>query len=82
MDEKPQGKQHSVEVQVCPRCLSTKVARLSASGGDMTGALALLPPKYTCAECGWIGRLIIMRDVDLSNDLVDGEAERTRSNSP
>lgn len=59
---------HFIEVQVCPQCLSSKVYRLSASSGDMTGAIAILPPKYTCSECGWVGRLVIMRNVEISKD--------------
>ncbi len=68
MHEKERGKRHLVEVQVCPRCLSTRIIRLSASCGDMTGALALLPPKYACSQCGWTGRLVIMQDVEINQE--------------
>ncbi|MFH0897767.1 MAG: hypothetical protein V1850_06970 [Candidatus Bathyarchaeota archaeon] len=68
MDGKERERKHRIEVQVCPRCLSSKVCRVSASSGDMTGALAILPPKYTCSECGWVGRIVIMRDVEIPED--------------
>ena len=71
MKGKDKEKRRYVEVQVCPRCLSPKICRLGASSGDLTGALAILPPKYACLECGWGGRLVIMGDVEISDDEVD-----------
>lgn len=68
MEGRSLEKRHFFEVQVCPRCLSSKVCRINALSGDMTGAIALLPPKYTCSDCGWIGRLVIMRNVEISKD--------------
>ena len=71
MKRKRGEKEYHIEVQVCPRCLSPKVYRLSASSGDMTGALAILPPKYSCSECSWVGRLVVMRDLEIFKDDVD-----------
>jgi hypothetical protein len=68
MKRKSGGKEHHPEVQVCPGCLGLKVSKLSASSGDMTGALAILPPKYICSECGWTGRLVLMRDIETCKD--------------
>jgi len=48
-----------VDVQVCPRCKSAKVRRVSAMSGDMSGHMAITPVKYECLDCGWRERLII-----------------------
>ena len=71
MSEKNREKVRYAEVQICPRCLGSKVCRLGASSGDMTGALAILPPKYACSECGWVGRLVVFRRVEVTNDDMD-----------
>ncbi|UCH02396.1 MAG: hypothetical protein JSV20_00975 [Candidatus Bathyarchaeota archaeon] len=68
---KSKKKRRHAEIQICPKCLNPKIRRMSASSGDMTGALAILPPKYVCHKCGWVGRLVIMRDVEISNNEVD-----------
>jgi hypothetical protein len=60
-----------VEIQVCPHCLSSNLRRLGALSGDMMGALAILPPQYTCLTCGWVGRLVIVRTVDVPSHDVD-----------
>ena len=62
------GKRQCVEVQVCPCCLSPKVALQGALRGDVTGAVGVLPPKYGCLNCGWIGRLVITRSIEISSD--------------
>ncbi len=69
MEGKGRRKKTSLEVQICPCCLSSNIFRVGASTGDMTGALALLPPKYACSDCGWVGRIVIMRDLEASEDL-------------
>jgi hypothetical protein len=48
-----------VDVQICPRCKSTKVRRVSSQEGDILGHMALSPAKYGCASCGWRGRTLI-----------------------
>jgi hypothetical protein len=68
---KDKEKRCHAEIQICPKCLSSKIQRMSASSGDMTGALAILPPKFVCLKCGWVGRLVIMRDVEISDNAVD-----------
>jgi hypothetical protein len=65
------SKKSYVEVQVCPQCLSSKLRRLGALSGDMTGAMAILPPQYTCLVCGWVGRLVIVQTVEVPDRDVD-----------
>ncbi|MFQ6081473.1 MAG: hypothetical protein ACE5OW_07395 [Candidatus Bathyarchaeia archaeon] len=48
-----------VDIQICPRCKSPRVRRVNALTGDMSGHLALTPPKYECLECGWRERLVL-----------------------
>ena len=48
-----------VDVQVCPKCKSAKVRRVSSMSGDMSGHMALTPIKYECPDCGWRERLVI-----------------------
>jgi RNase P subunit RPR2 len=48
-----------VDVQICPRCKSAKIRRVTSMGGDMSGHMALTPVKYECLDCGWRERLVI-----------------------
>jgi len=48
-----------VDIQTCPRCKSPKVRRVNAMAGDISGHIALTPPKYECLECGWRERLVL-----------------------
>jgi len=48
-----------VDVQVCLRCKSAKVRRVSSMSGDISGHMALTPIKYECPDCGWRERLVI-----------------------
>jgi len=48
-----------VDIQICPRCKSTKVRRVGSMSGDMSGQIALTSPKFECQDCGWRGRLRI-----------------------
>ena len=66
-----------IEVQVCPQCTSSNIRRLGALSGDMMGALAILPPQYTCLTCGWVGRMVIVRTVDVTDRDVDQSKEET-----
>ena len=54
-----------VEIQICPLCRSRRIKRVGSLEGDMTGAIGILPPKFQCLDCGWIGRLIIKEIIDL-----------------
>ena len=85
MKGKSKSKKDCLEVQVCPQCLGSKVFRINSLAGDMTGALALLPPKYACSECGWIGRLVIMRNLEASENTItsndEGKNHKVGSNS-
>jgi RNase P subunit RPR2 len=48
-----------VDVQICPKCKSPLVRRVSSMTGDTSGHMGLTPPKYECRECGWRERLIL-----------------------
>lgn len=54
-----------VKIQICPLCRSRRIQRVSSLGGDMTGAIGILPPKFHCLDCNWTGRLIIKEIIDL-----------------
>lgn len=54
-----------VQIQICPRCLSRRVQRVGSLEGDMMGAIGILPPKFQCQDCDWIGALVIMEIIDL-----------------
>ena len=48
-----------VDIQVCPKCKSPKVRRVSTLSGDMSAHMGLTPPKYECPECGWRERTVV-----------------------
>jgi RNase P subunit RPR2 len=48
-----------VDVQICPKCKSPLVRRVSSMTGDTSGHMGLTPPKYECRECGWRERLVL-----------------------
>jgi len=48
-----------LDVQICPRCKSTRVRRVGTMRGDMSGHMAITPIKYECLDCGWRERLVI-----------------------
>lgn len=56
-DLKKKGKY--VDVRVCPRCKSTRIARVSSMQGDTSGQMAMTLPKFECLDCHWRGRLTI-----------------------
>lgn len=75
-----------VDIQVCPKCKSPKVRRVSSMKGDMSGHMALTPPKYECPECGWRGKLVVkatnrptsVKDVAIMAEATEAEKERQR----
>jgi rubrerythrin len=75
-----------VDVQVCPKCKSPLVRRVSSMAGDMSGHMGLTPPKYECHECGWRERLVLkatnrptsIRDAVMMAEARDAEDERRR----
>jgi rubrerythrin len=75
-----------VDVQVCPKCKSPLVRRVSSMAGDMSGHMGLTPPKYECPECGWRERLVLkatnrptsIRDAVMMAEARDAEDERRR----
>jgi flavin reductase (DIM6/NTAB) family NADH-FMN oxidoreductase RutF len=48
-----------VDFQVCPKCTSSEIRRVSTMTGDIASHIGYLPPKYECLRCGWLGRLVI-----------------------
>jgi transposase-like protein len=76
-----QGQQ--VDIQVCPRCKSPKVERAKSTGGDIWAHIGMLPPSYTCPECGWQERIILnatnkkltVREVEIIREAMDGKSE-------
>jgi len=65
------GQKREVKIQICPRCRSRRVQRVGSLEGDMTGAIGMLPPKFQCLDCGWIGRLVIKEIIDLQKKDVE-----------
>ena len=60
-----------VEVQIYPQCRSQKVQRLESLEGGMTGAIGILPPKFQCQDCGWIGMLVMKEILELQKKDVE-----------
>ncbi len=48
-----------VDLQVCPKCKSPLVQRVSSLHGDTMAHMGFSPPKYECSECGWRERLVL-----------------------
>jgi RNase P subunit RPR2 len=74
---------NQVDIQVCPRCKSPKVERAKSTGGDMWAHIGMLPPSYTCLECGWQERIILkatnkklnVREVEIIRESMDEKGE-------
>jgi transposase-like protein len=74
---KKQG--HCVDIQVCPRCKSSKVERAKSTGGDMWAHIGMLPPSYECPDCGWQERLVLkatnkglsIREIEIIREAMD-----------
>jgi len=74
---KKQG--HCVDIQVCPRCKSSKVERAKSTGGDMWAHIGMLPPSYECSDCGWQERLVLkatnkglsVREIEIIREAMD-----------
>ncbi len=72
-----------VDIQVCPKCKSPLVRRVSSMTGDTSGHMGLTPPKFECKECGWRERLILkatnrptsIKDVAIMAEAKDAENE-------
>ncbi|MHA2358031.1 MAG: hypothetical protein ACXABK_04615 [Candidatus Heimdallarchaeaceae archaeon] len=58
MKNSKKGKKH-IDIQVCPKCTSSEIRRVSTITGDIASHIGYLPPKYECLSCGWLGRLVI-----------------------
>ncbi len=48
-----------VDIQICPKCKSPLVRRVSSMVGDMSAHMGFTPPKYECRECGWRERTVL-----------------------
>jgi hypothetical protein len=48
-----------VDIQVCPKCKSPLIQRVSSTTGDMMAHMCFSPPKYECRECGWRERTVL-----------------------
>jgi flagellar biosynthesis component FlhA len=48
-----------VDIQICPKCKSPLVQRVSSMKGDMMAHMGLSPPKYECRECSWRERTVL-----------------------
>jgi len=75
--EKLEMEQKYVDVQICPRCKSPRVRRVSTMNGDVSGHMGLLPVKFECLDCGWRERLVVKatnRKLDLKHVAIIAEA--------
>lgn len=85
LDELEKEKKY-VDVQVCPKCKSPIVRRVSSMVGGMSAHLGFTPPKYECIECGWRERTVLkatnkpttIRDVVLMAEAREADDERRR----
>jgi RNase P subunit RPR2 len=82
-------KKKYVDIQVCPKCKSPLINRVSAMSGDMFSHMGLTPPKYECKECGWRAQIVIkatnkpttVRDVVIiaeANEAADNEKRKRK----
>ena len=73
-----------VDIQVCPKCKSPRVRRVSSMKGDISAHMGLTPPKYECTECGWRERTVVkatnrpttVRDVVIMAEAKEAANER------
>ena len=59
--EESEKEEKHVDVQICPRCMSSRVRRVQSMAGDMSSHTGYLPLKFECIDCGWRGRLVVYR---------------------
>jgi hypothetical protein len=75
-----------VDIQVCPKCKSPLVRRVSSMVGDISAHMGFTPPKYECRECGWRERTVLkatnkpstVREVVIMAEAKDVDIERKR----
>jgi Zn finger protein HypA/HybF involved in hydrogenase expression len=85
LDELEKEKKY-VDIQVCPKCKSPSVRRVSSMVGDMSAHMGFTPPKYECRECGWRERTVLkatnkpttVKDVVIMAEAKDADIERKR----
>jgi len=75
-----------MDIQVCPKCKSSRVRKAKSTGGDMWGHLGMVPPSYECPDCGWQERLVLkatnkplsVRDVEIIREAMDTEDDKPK----
>lgn len=80
-------KKKYVDIQVCPKCKSPLVQRVSSLAGDTMAHMGFSPPKYECRECGWRERTVLkatnkpttIRDVVIMTEVKDADLKEQRS---
>jgi uncharacterized protein with PIN domain len=85
LDELEKEKKY-VDIQVCPKCKSPLVQRVSSMVGDISAHMGFTPPKYECRECGWRERTVLkatnksttVRDVVIMTEAKDADIKRKR----
>jgi RNase P subunit RPR2 len=78
-----------VDIQVCPKCKSPLIRRVSSIVGDMSGHMGLTPPKFECRECGWRERIVLkatnrptsIKDVVIMAEAKDAENQRKKKDN-
>ena len=81
LDELGKEKKY-VDIQVCPKCKSPLVQRVSSMLGDTLAHMGLSPPKYECRECGWRERTVLKatnRPTTVSDVVIMAEAKDATS---
>ena len=81
MPEKNEGKH--VGIQICPKCMGSRIRRVRSMEGDMSGVITILPEKYECLDCSWRGRIVIKatnkpatkKDAELKAEANDADYE-------
>ncbi len=85
LDELEKEKKY-VDIQVCPKCKSPSIRRVSSMTGDISAHMGFTPPKYECRECGWRERTVLkatnkpttIRDVAIMAEAKDADTEKKR----
>ena len=85
LDELEKEKNY-LDIQVCPKCKSPLVRRVSSMIGDMSAHMGFTAPKYECRECGWRERTVLkatnkpttVREVVVMAEAKDADDERKR----
>jgi len=85
LDELAKEKKY-VDIQVCPKCKSPLIRRVSSMMGDMSSHMGFTRPKYECCDCGWRERTVLkatnkpttVRDAVIMAEAKDSDVESKR----